>query len=76
MRFRSATDVVTVNGVAPAAFVLAGEGSARLPANDEVTPLATGELVRVCRRWSRRRWGRGRHLAGSSAGADLLVDVL
>lgn len=40
-------DVITDSAAARLAFVLAGEGLARLPAYDAVTPLATGELVRV-----------------------------
>ena len=40
-------DVVTDSAAARLAFVLAGEGLARLPAYDAATPLAAGELVRV-----------------------------
>lgn len=40
-------DVVTDSAAARLAFVLAGEGIARLPAYDAAAPLATGELVRV-----------------------------
>lgn len=40
-------DVVTDSAAARLAFVLAGEGIARLPAYDATVPLATGELVRV-----------------------------
>lgn len=40
-------DVVTDSAAARLAFVLAGEGIARLPAYDAVTPLASGELVRL-----------------------------
>lgn len=40
-------DIVTDSAAARLAFVLAGEGIARLPAYDAATPLATGELVQV-----------------------------
>ncbi|APR81172.1 transcriptional regulator [Minicystis rosea] len=40
-------DVVTDSAAARLAFVLAGEGIARLPAYDAVTPLAAGDLVRL-----------------------------
>ena len=40
-------DVVTDSAAARLAFVLAGEGIARLPAYDAATPLAAGDLVRV-----------------------------
>ncbi len=40
-------DVVTDSAVSRLAFVLAGEGIARLPAYDAAAPLAAGELVRV-----------------------------
>lgn len=40
-------DVVTDSAASRLAFVLAGEGIARLPAYDAATPLATGDLVRV-----------------------------
>jgi DNA-binding transcriptional LysR family regulator len=40
-------DVVTDSAAARLAFVLAGEGIARLPAYDAATPLAAGELVRI-----------------------------
>lgn len=40
-------DVVTDSAAARLAFVLAGEGLARLPAYDAAIPLATGELVRI-----------------------------
>lgn len=40
-------DVVTDSAAARLAFVLAGEGIARLPAYDAAMPLASGELVRV-----------------------------
>lgn len=40
-------DVVTDSAAARLAFVLAGEGIARLPAYDAATPLAAGELTRV-----------------------------
>lgn len=40
-------DVVTDSAVARLAFVLAGEGLARLPAYDAATLLASGDLVRV-----------------------------
>ncbi len=40
-------DVVTDSAVSRLAFVLAGEGIARLPAYDAAAPLATGELVRI-----------------------------
>ncbi|WP_342114256.1 LysR family transcriptional regulator [Pseudoduganella sp. OTU4001] len=40
-------DVVTDNAAARLAFVLAGEGLARLPAYDAAALLATGELVHV-----------------------------
>lgn len=40
-------DVVTDSAAARLAFVLAGEGIARLPAYDAAGPLATGDLVRV-----------------------------
>jgi len=40
-------DVVTDSAAARLAFVLAGEGIARLPEYDAAGPLATGELVRV-----------------------------
>ena len=39
--------ITTDSAQARLAFVLAGEGIARLPAYDAITPLATGELVRV-----------------------------
>ncbi len=40
-------DIVTDSAAARLAFVLAGEGIARLPAYDAARPLASGELVRV-----------------------------
>ena len=40
-------DVVTDSAASRLAFVLAGEGLARLPAYDAATLLAAGELVRV-----------------------------
>ena len=40
-------DVVTDSAAARLAFVLAGEGIARLPAYDAAGPMATGELVRL-----------------------------
>lgn len=40
-------DIVTDSAAARLAFVLAGEGIARLPAYDAAQPVATGELVRV-----------------------------
>lgn len=40
-------DVVTDSAASRLAFVLAGEGIARLPAYDAAAPLASGELVRV-----------------------------
>ncbi|MCW5623176.1 MAG: LysR family transcriptional regulator [Burkholderiales bacterium] len=40
-------DVVTDSAASRLAFVLAGEGIARLPAYDAATPLAAGELVRL-----------------------------
>lgn len=40
-------DIVTDSAAARLAFVLAGEGIARLPAYDAARPLAAGELVRV-----------------------------
>ena len=40
-------DIVTDSAASRLAFVLAGEGIARLPAYDAATPLAAGELVRV-----------------------------
>lgn len=40
-------DIVTDSAAARLAFVLAGEGIARLPAYDAATPLAAGELVQV-----------------------------
>ena len=40
-------DIVTDSAVSRLAFVLAGEGIARLPAYDATAPLASGELVRV-----------------------------
>ena len=40
-------DVFTDSAAARLAFVLAGEGIARLPAYDAAGPIATGELVRV-----------------------------
>jgi DNA-binding transcriptional LysR family regulator len=42
-----AGDIVTDSAAARLAFVLAGEGIARLPAYDAAQPLAAGELVRV-----------------------------
>ncbi|WPB59220.1 LysR family transcriptional regulator [Xylophilus sp. GOD-11R] len=40
-------DIVTDSAASRLAFVLAGEGIARLPAYDAAAPLASGELVRV-----------------------------
>jgi len=40
-------DIVTDSAAARLAFVLAGEGIARLPAYDAATPIAAGDLVRV-----------------------------
>jgi DNA-binding transcriptional LysR family regulator len=40
-------DISTDSATARLAFVLAGEGIARLPAYDAVAPLATGALVRI-----------------------------
>lgn len=40
-------DIVTDSAVSRLAFVLAGEGIARLPMYDAAAPLASGELVRV-----------------------------
>jgi len=40
-------DVATDSAASRLAFVLAGEGIARLPSYDAATPLASGELVRV-----------------------------
>lgn len=40
-------DVITDSAASRLAFVLAGEGMARLPAYDAAAPLASGELVRV-----------------------------
>lgn len=40
-------DVVTDSAAARLAFVLAGEGIARLPAYDAATPLAAGQLTRI-----------------------------
>lgn len=40
-------DIVTDSAVSRLAFVLAGEGIARLPMYDAAAPLAAGELVRV-----------------------------
>lgn len=40
-------DIVTDSAASRLAFVLAGEGIARLPAYDAAAPLAAGELVRV-----------------------------
>jgi DNA-binding transcriptional LysR family regulator len=40
-------DIVTDSAASRLAFVLAGEGMARLPAYDAAAPLASGELVRV-----------------------------
>ena len=40
-------DIVTDSAVSRLAFVLAGEGIARLPAYDAAAPLSSGELVRV-----------------------------
>lgn len=40
-------DIVTDSAAARLAFVLAGQGIARLPAYDAAAPLATGDLVRV-----------------------------
>ncbi|MCC5043900.1 LysR family transcriptional regulator [Xanthomonas campestris] len=40
-------DIVTDSAVSRLAFVLAGEGIARLPGYDAVAPLAAGELVQV-----------------------------
>jgi DNA-binding transcriptional LysR family regulator len=40
-------DIVTDSAASRLAFVLAGEGVARLPAYDAAAPLASGELVRV-----------------------------
>ena len=40
-------DVVTDSAASRLAFVLAGEGIARLPAYDAATPIASGDLVRV-----------------------------
>ncbi|WP_437838599.1 LysR family transcriptional regulator [Sorangium sp. So ce1153] len=40
-------DVVTDSATSRLAFVLAGEGIARLPAYDAAAPLASGDLVRV-----------------------------
>lgn len=45
--FEAQGDIVTDSAAARLAFVLAGEGIARLPAYDAARPLATGELVRV-----------------------------
>jgi DNA-binding transcriptional LysR family regulator len=50
-------DVATDSAAARLAFVLAGEGIARLPAYDAASLLAEGELVRACCRRPRRpRW--------------------
>lgn len=40
-------DIVTDSAASRLAFVLAGEGIARLPAYDAAAPLASGELIRV-----------------------------
>jgi len=40
-------DIVTDSAASRLAFVLAGEGIARLPAYDAASPLASGDLVRV-----------------------------